>query len=54
MKNWQLILTASTCGVIFTCTVGGTNLLTPTVSWTVGVLSLYGLIHKRTHKIKNS
>jgi hypothetical protein len=46
MKNWQLILTATLSGVTFVFTLTGPNLLTPTVSWTLCVLSLYSIGYK--------
>jgi hypothetical protein len=49
MKNWQLILTSTICGVIFYLSVGGSNLLTPTISWTVGILSLCCIDYKKIY-----
>ncbi len=54
MKNWQLILTVTLCGGVFTCTLGGPNLLTPTISFTIGTLALIGLVSGRTSKKENS
>jgi hypothetical protein len=52
MKNWQLVLTFIVCGGVFTLTIGGPNLLTPTISWTVGVLSLCGILQPKRGQTK--
>ncbi len=54
MRTWQLVLTTTAGGWTFYFTLGGPNLLTPTIGWTVAVLSLLGLVHKRTNKKINS
>jgi hypothetical protein len=43
MKIWQLILTFLISGGVFLYTVHGENLLLPTISWTICILSGYSI-----------
>jgi len=47
MKNWQLFLIAIVCGGICWMTVGGSNPLTPTICWVIGVIALCGVDYKK-------
>jgi hypothetical protein len=49
MKNWQLILTSTICGVIFYVSVDAANVLIPTISWTIGILSLCCIDYKKIY-----
>jgi len=50
MKIWQLILAFLLSGVVFVYTVYGDNILLPTISWTIFILSGYSIYWKLVYK----
>lgn len=55
MRTWQVVLAAAAGGGTFYFTMGGPNLLTPTIGLTVCTLSLIALLGGgRTNKKINS